>query len=866
MSAFLFQKEVDQSLLKSGLTIPVTMHVKVQDAVGVKLSKGQRANIKIILEDEFYDAILTNVNFSEPYANRTVFQIRYSEGSPICQKLKSLFPSTESSSSKGQEAYIEVYSSEEGTLEFRVKSDAKKAFLEYIGPEDSLAGYQRSYKLVFYKVFFKRLIEKKETYWDDITSDFQQYYIERKQAGLIPDYDADEVINNIENSTMTQVYNLILRNPFNAISSHGFILKESGDKDRFVLSPDLNSQLSSNDYRSILNLVDKKLGLYYLSIGAPKNEGGNMREIIEKILNEYVPAKNEAFTGHPLGTFFRNDIPRQIHDTGLVDSHDYLITGSVGQGNWAMVPWICIFDRSITTTATKGVYIVYLLKKDGTSLYLTFNQGCTEIRKSYSKRETVNIMREKAEEIISQIDPRGFCSDQEINLGDGLTDLGELYQKGTIFYKEYRKGAVPNENELLGDLANMMDIYREYAHRIAALENAGEEGNDNSDQKGGEEELSVKDTIGRIKSYIEAKGFSYEDGLIENFYLSLKSKPFVILAGTSGTGKTRLVKLFAEAVGANSSNGRYKMVSVRPDWSDSSDLFGHVDLNGQFIPGAIIDFVKRAELDSSHPYFLCLDEMNLARVEYYLSDFLSVIETRDFQAGHIISDPLVSSTYYGSDAAAEGKYGTVPFPENLYVVGTVNMDETTFPFSRKVLDRANTIEFSFVDLTPPTEWASSTSAPLNLGNGFLKTEYLLLAQCVDQQEAINSYCLELQKLNRILQQANAHIGYRVRDEAVFYLLNNKAAELLSENEAIDNEIIQKILPRIQGSSASIKNMLCELFRVCAGDYEGQNTESDLSSKMMTVAQKPDCKYPKSAQKIAFMVRRFEEDGFTSYWL
>ena len=385
-------------------------------------------------------------------------------------------------------------------------------------------------------------------------------------------------------------------------------------------------------------------------------------------------------------------------------------------------------------------------------------------------------------------------------------------------------------------------------------------------ENGGEEELAVKETIRGIKDYIEAKGFSYPDGLIENFYLSLKSKPFVILAGTSGTGKTRLVKLFAEAVGANTNNGRYKMVSVRPDWSDSSDLFGHVDLNGKFIPGAIIDFVKRAELDSAHPYFLCLDEMNLARVEYYLSDFLSVIETRDLQAGHIISDPLVSGTYYGSDAAAAGKYGTVPFPENLYVIGTVNMDETTFPFSRKVLDRANTIEFSFVDLTPPTEWAPVTPAPLNLGNGFLKTEYLLLAQCADQQEAVNSYCLELQKLNRILQQANAHVGYRVRDEVVFYLLNNKAAELLPENEAIDNEITQKILPRIQGSSASIKNMLCELFRVCAGDYEGQNTESDLSSKMMTVAQKPDCKYPKSAQKIAFMVRRFEEDGFTSYWL
>ncbi len=183
-----------------------------------------------------------------------------------------------------------------------------------------------------------------------------------------------------------------------------------------------------------------------------------------------------------------------------------------------------------------------------------------------------------------------------------------------------------------------------------------------------------------------------------------------------------------------------------------------------------------------------------------------------------------------------------------------------------MLDRANTIEFSFVDLTPPAERDSTTPTPQNLGNDFLKTESLLLVQCAAQQESVNAYCVELQKLNRILQQANAHVGYRVRDEIVFYLLNNKVANLLPENRAMDNEIIQKILPRIQGSSASIKNMLCELFRVCAGDYEGQNTESDLSSKMMKVAQKPDCKYPKSAQKIAFMVRRFEEDGFTSYWL
>ena len=581
-----------------------------------------------------------------------------------------------------------------------------------------------------------------------------------------------------------------------------------------------------------------------------------MKEAFERFINEYETAKGETFAQHPLGVFVRNEIPQTIYSTGIVDSSKYLITASVGQGNWATVPWICIFDRTVTTTATKGVYIVYLLSKDTNTLYLTFNQGCTDIRRTNTKKRTIEIMREKANDIISKTDSRGFRTDEDINLGQGLTELAELYQKGTIFYKAYTKGSVPEESELRKDLQNMIAIYKEYVNPEDIPQ----------PEPGGEKELTTKETIQNIKNYIASEGFSYEDGLIENFYLSLKSKPFVILAGTSGTGKTRLVKLFAEAIGATSDNGRYQMVSVRPDWSDSTDLFGHVDLNGHFIPGAIIDFVKNAEQHRDQPYILCLDEMNLARVEYYLSDFLSVVETRDFdEQGIIETVPLVPENYYGSDKDAAEKYGKVILPENLYVVGTVNMDETTFPFSKKVLDRANTIEFSYVDLLPQIVTEQNVSA-LNLSNQFLKTKFLILQQCRNEADAVEQYCTELKTINEILQKANSHIGYRIRDEIIFYLLNNKVANLISDNDAFDNEILQKILPRIQGSSASIKNMLCELFKFCAGDYEGYQTETDISAKMLRRAENPDCKYKKSAKKIAFMVRRYEEDGFTSYWL
>ena len=721
MSEFLFDKNVDQSLLKSGLTIPKEMQEKLCESINVVLAKGEKENIKIIIEGSSYEAILTNVNISEGNSDRVVFQIRYGEKSPICQKLKEIFT-----------------------------------------------------------------------------------------------YSLKELVSN------------------NVLTKHVETIK-----------------VYAKDSSTLEFICFPQRDKYEL-----EGQNKKMREAIERFINEYETAKGETFAQHPFGAFVRSEIPQIIYSTGIVDSSQYMITASVGQGNWATVPWVCIFDRAITTTATKGVYIVYLLSKDTNTLYLTFNQGCTEIRKSNTKRNTIEIMREKAAEIINRIDSRGFRTDEEIDLGQGLTELAELYQKGTIFYKAYTKGAVPEESELRKDLQKMIEIYKEYANPEAVIE----------PEPGGIKEMMIKETIQNIKNYIAAKGFSYEDGLIENFYLSLKSKPFVILAGTSGTGKTRLVKLFAEAIGATDANGRYKMVSVRPDWSDSTDLFGHVDLNGRFIPGTIIDFVKNAQQDIDHPYILCLDEMNLARVEYYLSDFLSVVETRDFdEQGKIETVPLVPENYYGSDKDAAEKYGRIILPENLYVVGTVNMDETTFPFSKKVLDRANTIEFSYVDLLPQIVSEQNVSE-LNLPSKFLKTKYLILQQCWEEADAVEQYCTELKTINDILEKANAHVGYRIRDEIVFYLLTNKEENLIPENDAFDNELLQKILPRIQGSSASIKNMLCELFKFCAGDYEGYQTETDIGAKMLKKAENPDCKYKKSAKKIAFMVRRFEEDGFTSYWL
>lgn len=189
-----------------------------------------------------------------------------------------------------------------------------------------------------------------------------------------------------------------------------------------------------------------------------------MRSEIIRFMEGYPKALSEPFINNPMGVLVRNDIPNALYSTGIINEQKYLITGSVGQGNWAKIPWICIFDRSITTSATRGIYIVYLLAEDGKTLYLTFNQGCTEIKEKYKKKKlVVEKLRENAAIIQGYVDHKDFKSDDGVYLGDNITDLGFYYGKGAILYKDYKISELPSEDELRVDLANMMDIYNQYA-------------------------------------------------------------------------------------------------------------------------------------------------------------------------------------------------------------------------------------------------------------------------------------------------------------------------------------------------------------------------------------------------------------------
>ncbi|MNC13407.1 hypothetical protein D3C75_611520 [compost metagenome] len=274
-----------------------------------------------------------------------------------------------------------------------------------------------------------------------------------------------------------------------------------------------------------------------------------------------------------------------------------------------------------------------------------------------------------------------------------------------------------------------------------------------------------------------------------------------------------------------------------------------------------------------------MDEMNLARVEHYFSDLLSVLETQDWQEGKIQTQDLISSTMLDT-SEDQVKFGSLGVPENVFLIGTVNMDETTHPFSKKVLDRANTLEFNYINLQqyPDVNGQGEADAPADLtalNHLFLRSDYLQLVNAYDtNKELVVRTTERLVKINALLEDIHAHVGFRVRDAICFYMIYNDRFKLMSEEEAFDWQLLQKILPRIQGSHSSVRRVLLNLMKGALGTGSGVTVDlsklmddaSPLYMKWAAGQTPPTAKHPQSARKLAFMLRRLEEDGFTSYWL
>lgn len=347
-----------------------------------------------------------------------------------------------------------------------------------------------------------------------------------------------------------------------------------------------------------------------------------------------------------------------------------------------------------------------------------------------------------------------------------------------------------------------------------------------------------------------------------NYLTALRTKPFMLLAGISGTGKSRIVRKLAQAtvteklqrangyIGEDFANDRwtlhspanFELIQVKPNWHNSMDVIGYLSNipSPHYVFTPFIEFIVKAWQYPEVPFFLCLDEMNLAPVEEYFAEFLSAIESRSFEGKKYMTDPIIKpfnsfgedvakmmvNTLFPNFTAADknsflGKIvdhletNGLTLPKNLIVIGTVNMDETTFSFSRKVLDRAMSVEMnevnydSFLNDTTDDDlkaivqaFEENDDADLN---ALLVDRHIEAKEIIDELGDDAKFAIDyLKRINALLEGTPFKLGYRAANEALIYLQASQEFGHTDRIAALDNFTLMKILSRIEGDETKLK--------------------------------------------------------------
>jgi hypothetical protein len=412
-----------------------------------------------------------------------------------------------------------------------------------------------------------------------------------------------------------------------------------------------------------------------------------------------------------------------------------------------------------------------------------------------------------------------------------------------------------------------------------------------------------------VVEYCRRQGFPFDPDLLARYLASLQAKPFVILAGVSGTGKSKLAELVAEfytrgqtaqatvsppsipAFGSQyvyatpqqpaPDRTRFALVPVRPDWIDGQSIIGFVNpITESYESTQALDLILRAhralsaivDKAQAERYFLLLDEMNLARVEHYFSDWLACAESRRARPdGSIIQQPVplhrakapMHTTLQRPDGSTEtlDVPASLELPINLVITGTVNVDETTYGLSPKVLDRAMVLEFDDVDLERLR--TANQPAPANAYRFPAMLKPYSLPSAADYEHLPQATHELLKTLNGILEEARLHFGYRAANElALFMSIYNEILPPDPQDvawlRALDIGVLQKVLPRLSGSRAKLE---AALTRVC-GFLRDLQAPSDLMAELDPNSM---ARLPRSYRRALDMLQALRDFGFVSFF-
>jgi hypothetical protein len=541
--------------------------------------------------------------------------------------------------------------------------------------------------------------------------------------------------------------------------------------------------------------------------------------------------------------------------------------------------WCCVYSTSISNKSY-GLQIAIIISERGAEVSFCQGSGTSQISDTAKKRELEanfdsmrkslgNIAKQTIESIENSLKKKLYYRKS------WLTQINETEFSSLSEWIDYASSSEGNaasvsvyfdpvELEILGE-----GIYKEFAYMLETFSPILKAVYSKSVVK-----LDHEKSFELLAEAINSFGLVSDLDLARRLFHSLTAKPFTILTGASGTGKTRLAESLAKYLACGDKK-RYAVVAVGADWTDNRHVLGFVnhlrDIDGLplFQSTPVLDMLLRSDDESEVPHFLVLDEMNLSHVERYFADFLSAMERPDgslslHSAG---GDDDAKLPRFAGDSL--GVPQSLPFPKNLFVIGTVNVDETTYMFSPKVLDRANVIEFrmsvtdlgnflrgdgSYTETEPATEEQAAV---------FLETAK---NKELDPLPVMNVVGSLLTEIFALMENARFEFGYRSTGEVIRYLkiCRSLASDKDAWNEAgwlqdFDHQILQKLMPRLHGGKARMVPLLTELGYLCHGTEKPTGARLDSLESLQGTA-----KFPRSFEKIRAMAKVLIEEQFVSF--
>ena len=489
---------------------------------------------------------------------------------------------------------------------------------------------------------------------------------------------------------------------------------------------------------------------------------------------------------------------------------------SFGHGNMAQIPWLACFVAG-QSAKLEGVYPVLLYQRATQTASVNFGVSATAEKSSGTW-------------------PQEWPS----HLIDGLPRFG-------VKKKGYKQSFVVREfsGALQQQVAEMTDSLLQVIHHFLGLQHALLN--------------KTRFDLGAFQALENAfseAGLLLDPVAIRRFSVSLLSKKFCILTGLAGSGKTKIAEAFAMWLCA--SPAQYRIVAVGADWTSNENLLGYADAlqTGVYRPpvNGALELILRAHADTTNPYFLILDEMNLSHVERYFADFLSAMESSNAPLSlHGVAAGLQAGGVGGAGGVEVPS--SVALPDNLFIIGTVNVDETTYMFSPKVLDRANVIEFrataaqmgAFLDDPAGIDLDGLASQGVGFAAAFVARAQADadIAALVDTQGTAVAPQLkaDLLQVFDALVGVGAEFGFRTAKEIARFMVIHKELSGLDwqYKDALDAQVVQKLMPKLHGSARKLDAVLKAL-----------DTFATQHALVLT------------GEKVKRMQERLVRDGFTSF--